>query len=64
MVASGMGAVMGDVIPFPAWMAETPPKFRAFDDDVKGQVIILPVVRVERETLKKPMRKIRIEEPA
>lgn len=55
---------MGDVVPFPAWMAETAPKFRAFDDAVTGQVIILPVVRIERETLKKPMRTIRIEEPA
>lgn len=55
---------MGDVIPFPSWMAETPPRFRAFDDSVTGVVIVLPAVRIERETLKKPMVKIRIEEPA
>lgn len=58
---------MGEVVPFPTWMAETAPRFRAFDDGVTGEIIILPVVRVERDPQnppKKPTRSIRIEEPA
>jgi len=52
-----------NVIPFPSWMAETELRFRAFGDGVTGKVIVLPVVRIEREA-KTPPRKIRIEEPA
>lgn len=48
---------MGDVIPFPTWMAETEPRFRAFDDRVMGEVIILPCVRVEREKFEERARR-------
>lgn len=39
----------GEVVPFPSWMAETEPRFRAFDDLVTGEVIPMPDKRGERE---------------
>lgn len=57
---------MGEVVVIPEWMLETPPRFRAFDDGVTGEIIVLPVVRVERteeNPPKNPPHKIRIEEP-
>lgn len=38
-----------EIISFPSWMAEGEPRFRAFDDGVTGEIIILPVVRIERQ---------------
>lgn len=39
---------MGEVVPFPSWMAQTEPRFRAFADDVTGEVIPMPDKQAER----------------
>lgn len=47
------------VIQFPGWLVEEMAGcFRAFDDQVKGELIILPCVRFERPP-EKPKRKSR-----
>jgi hypothetical protein len=53
----------GDVVQFPLHrVVEHEGCFRAFSDDVKGEVVILPCVRIER--CNDRGTKIRIESPA
>lgn len=56
---------MGEVIRFPTELVdELAGCFRAFDDRVKCEVVILPVVRIERDQPLPRRRRSLLKEPA
>jgi hypothetical protein len=45
-----------EIIAFPIWRVLDEGRFPAFDDEIKGEIVLLPLVRIERAE-EKPQRR-------